>query len=343
MSQQTNESKTLNNLFEKVIQIKKIRIPCQKYLGILFILVALVIQIQANNPPPKTSKMAGPHLTLWQVEGIPHEKANFWPCGFEYYFRYQKGLIQNEIIEIKNEGDEDLVLNLPITLAEGSFGPIIIAVQPTQSILAPGEETHFIVRHNAGPNYVHALAQIEIASNEVGQENCLLTFEVGQVVVEPPVNDQCDNAIFIDGDEQYCGTTIGADADLPNGGATCGTGSDAEGNGVWYSFQGTGELVHFIFPASAGWDPEINIYTGSCGNYTCVAGDDDSGGGLTAEVEFLTVIDQPYFIYVHSAFVNSGDNEFCFTAEGLVSLPPVDIPTLSQWFIIILIYILFTY
>ncbi len=68
----------------------------------------------------------------------------------------------------------------------------------------------------------------------------------------------------------------------------------------------------------------------------CVAGDDDSGGGLTAEVEFLTVIDQPYFIYVHSAFVNSGDNEFCFTAEGLVSLPPVDIPTLSQWFIIIL-------
>ncbi len=173
MSQQTNESKTLNNLFEKVIQIKKIRIPCQKYLGILFILVALVIQIQANNPPPKTSKMAGPHLTLWQVEGIPHEKANFWPCGFEYYFRYQKGLIQNEIIEIKNEGDEDLVLNLPITLAEGSFGPIIIAVQPTQSILAPGEETHFIVRHNAGPNYVHALAQIEIASNEVGQENCI--------------------------------------------------------------------------------------------------------------------------------------------------------------------------
>ncbi len=140
-----------------------------------------------------------------------------------------------------------------------------------------------------------------------------------------PVNDLCANATpIVANGGNICGTTIGAGADLPNGGADCdGPDSDAEGQGVWYTFTGDGQAWDFFFPASGGWDPEVNVYSGTCASLTCVVGDDDSGGGLSAAFTVNTVAGVTYYVYVHPASSSGGTSDFCFTAD--IQAPPCTI------------------
>lgn len=141
-------------------------------------------------------------------------------------------------------------------------------------------------------------------------------FQINCAAISPPANDHCEDAITLPAaTATYCGTTIGADADTPNGGANCGTSADADGSGVWYTFQGDGQAWDFFFPQiGEDWDPEVNVYSGSCGNYTCVTGDDDSGGGLSAQFTVNTVSGTTYFVYVHPACGEEGCgvSDFCF-------------------------------
>jgi hypothetical protein len=117
-----------------------------------------------------------------------------------------------------------------------------------------------------------------------------------------PANDLCTNATpIVTNGGNICGTTIGAGADNPNGAATCGTGADAEGDGVWYTFTGDGQTWDFLFPAATGWDPEVNVYSGTCFALVCEGGDDDSGPGFDAQFSIPTVSGTNYYVYVHSA------------------------------------------
>ncbi len=152
-------------------------------------------------------------------------------------------------------------------------------------------------------------------------------FEINCNIV--PANDLCVNAITIPAvTGNICGTTLGANPDIPNSGATCGTSADGFGAGVWYTFQGNGQDWSFFFPQQgSSWDPEVNVYSGSCGSLTCVTGDDDSGGGLNAQFTVSnTMAGTTYYVYVHPADdFGNGTSDFCFTVT--TTLPPC--PTFS--------------
>ena len=131
----------------------------------------------------KTS-FTGPHMTLWRVDSAhlsddSHGSAVLWPCDSEYYFHYNKNINEDIIIEIKNSGDATLTFALPLTLDPGSFGPVSIVEQPDVASLAPGEETHFIVRHSGGATYIHSEVGISIKSNDGANPTCMIKFEVG--------------------------------------------------------------------------------------------------------------------------------------------------------------------
>ncbi len=150
----------------------------------------------------------------------------------------------------------------------------------------------------------------------------LATFVDGSTnpcVVTPPVgpaNDLCANATpIVTNGGNICGTTINAGADNPNGGLTCGTDADAEGDGVWYTFTGDGQTWNFLFPEASGWDPEVNVYSGSCGTLVCEGGDNDSGPGFDAQFSIPTVLGTTYYVYVHSA-LSAETSDFCFTANS---------------------------
>ncbi|WP_249041337.1 HYR domain-containing protein, partial [Aequorivita antarctica] len=113
-----------------------------------------------------------------------------------------------------------------------------------------------------------------------------------------PPNDLCANAITIAGDGTISGTTVFATID--SGNPFCGTSISSPG--VWYKFTDssiTGSAVTLSLCGGAAFDTKISVYTGSCGAFTCVTGNDDFCG-LQSQVIFNTDGSSTYYVLVHS-------------------------------------------
>jgi hypothetical protein len=109
-----------------------------------------------------------------------------------------------------------------------------------------------------------------------------------------PSNDLCAGAITLGcGDSEAALTCDASNTDAPGG---C-TGGGAPGAGVWFRFVGNGEIVT-VSTAGSAFDTQLNVYEGSCGSLTCVAGDDDGGPGTTSEVVFCALSGNTYYIYL---------------------------------------------
>jgi gliding motility-associated-like protein len=109
----------------------------------------------------------------------------------------------------------------------------------------------------------------------------------------PATNNLCADAIPIECGTSQSQTTVGATtAGAPT--FTCGTGPGS--GGLWYSYIGTGDVVTMSLCGSA-YDTKIQVFTGSCGTFTCVAGNDDSCGAQS-EVQFISTLGTTYYVYV---------------------------------------------
>ncbi|MBX2928523.1 MAG: hypothetical protein KF852_11855, partial [Saprospiraceae bacterium] len=111
-----------------------------------------------------------------------------------------------------------------------------------------------------------------------------------------PANDLCANATSL-----TCGATITGDiGGATDTGAPAGcTGGGTPQGGIWFTFVGTGQLTT-VSTAGSNFNTQLNIYTGTCGALSCVAGDDDSGPGTTSEVVFCAASGVTYYIYLDS-------------------------------------------
>src|SRR5690606_17919575 len=103
----------------------------------------------------------------------------------------------------------------------------------------------------------------------------------------------------------------------------CGTGSGAPG--VWYTLtdtSGVGSSVTLSLCGS-GYDTRMQVFTGACGAFTCVAGNDDSCG-LQSQVSFVSDGSSTYRILVYGYSSNTG--AFTLTTTGFPVAPaPGDI------------------
>lgn len=124
-----------------------------------------------------------------------------------------------------------------------------------------------------------------------------------------PANDLCSNAQALSCGDVVAGTNVGAtEQTIPtyNGGTA--------GNGVWYTFTGTGGDVTLSTCDDATFDTEINVLTTSdCSTFTNVAGNDDGTGctGFTSEITFTTAVGETYYVYV-SEYSSGGGDEGTF-------------------------------
>jgi hypothetical protein len=150
--------------------------------------------------------------------------------------------------------------------------------------------------------------------------------------VVPPINDLCANAIAISCGQTVTGTTVGATA-TGDPTATCTT--TITTGGVFYSIVGTGGniTVSTCSPVST-FDTKLYVFTGSCGAYTCVAGNDDNnactGNTLTSQVTFPSVLGTTYLVFVSGFQTASGPFGLSATCAAvppaLTSLSPVTGP-----------------
>jgi hypothetical protein len=104
-------------------------------------------------------------------------------------------------------------------------------------------------------------------------------------------NDQCSGAIPINCGGTVNGNTSGAASDSSS--PFCNT---TPGNGIWYSLIGNGAQVTLSL-CNSSYDTKINVYAGSCGALSCIAGNDDQCG-LQSEAVFVANTGVTYYILV---------------------------------------------
>lgn len=102
------------------------------------------------------------------------------------------------------------------------------------------------------------------------------------------------------------GTTTGStvDAEYSNCGAG---GSNTTERGVWYTYAGDDNQVTITTCATTAlttYDTRLTVYEGSCGAFTCVAGNDDMspacpGASFRSSVTFNAFSGTTYYVFVH--------------------------------------------
>lgn len=130
-----------------------------------------------------------------------------------------------------------------------------------------------------------------------------------------PANDACSGA-FAASAFPYTYTQSDAMSATNNAGfiTSC---ADAMNDGTWFKFTGDGGqfTVKITMPAGSTYDPQMDIYSGACGSFTCVKAMDNGGGGAAETYTFTTTAGTEYFINVgaYEETVDMPENVFTIT------------------------------
>ncbi len=136
----------------------------------------------------------------------------------------------------------------------------------------------------------------------------------------PPANDACADATPVY-TLPYSITQDASDATNNDGPISdCAGGMN---DGVWYTFtvSTAGEITVSADPT--GWDPELAVYSGSCGAFTCVDSADDGLGGDPETVTFTATAGTQYWVNIGDFSASSDGSEGPFdlnitTSDGAV-------------------------
>ncbi len=150
----------------------------------------------------------------------------------------------------------------------------------------------------------------------------------------PPANDACAGAMaVVAGAATASGSTASATNvegltacsgnTSPCATAAGGTGFMDFGAGVWFVYTSPSAEEFTVDTDGSSFDTEIQVFTGTCGALTCVAGDDDSGVTGSNSLVCITsaatrgVAAVDYYIYVDGHGTNTGDFILNITAAPL--------------------------
>lgn len=135
--------------------------------------------------------------------------------------------------------------------------------------------------------------------------------------------ETCQTALPIDCGGFVTGSTDGVANDNATSGAiACGAGFGVGTGGQhWYVFTPTENSTVTASMCSAGtdYDSKLHIYSGSCGDLACTAGDDDAciDPGLASTVTFEALCGNTYYIRVGGFGADEGNYELSFTCAAL--------------------------
>lgn len=142
-------------------------------------------------------------------------------------------------------------------------------------------------------------------------------FTLSLECLPPPENDLCENAIqiysgdFIFGDNTFA-SSVGApliDCEIID------IHDNTLGNGIWYFFEGTGDMIQLSTCNYTNFDTKIDVFTGNCNNLSCLAGNDEGGCFNASKVNFFSEIGMVYYIYVSGYVPGLAFGEFELTVE----------------------------
>jgi hypothetical protein len=135
----------------------------------------------------------------------------------------------------------------------------------------------------------------------------------------PPSNDSCETAQNIS-TNPFSEYMNAQNATNNNGSVlTCGNGMN---DGVWYSFTPTAPgTITLSLTNVSSWDPEMAVYTGNCGAFTCIGFADSHGEGEGESMTINVVAGTKYFINVgHYNQNNFSEGSFYMNLSGNATL-----------------------
>jgi hypothetical protein len=150
----------------------------------------------------------------------------------------------------------------------------------------------------------------------------------------PIANDLCSNAIAITCGQTVSGTTLGVTA-TGDPTATCTTSINA--GGIFYSIVGTGgNITVSTCSAVTDFDTKLFVFSGTCGSYVCVDGNDDASTNVVCSaVTFSSQFGVNYLIFVSGYQSETGNFALSATCAAtpapavITSLSPASGPALS--------------
>ena len=138
---------------------------------------------------------------------------------------------------------------------------------------------------------------------------------------EAPLFAGCGEAPFIECGEPASGYTLASPQPVPDCIAPQGLNTAP---GRWYRFEGDGSLVTLTTCSpDTDFNTQIGVFSGSCDNLVCEAGNDDedcSVNGLLSTVQFIAEPGKEFLIYV----TGYGDEYGSYSLEASCEPPPPD-------------------
>ncbi|MCA1807565.1 MAG: hypothetical protein LC687_06940, partial [Actinobacteria bacterium] len=174
---------------------------------------------------------------------------------------------------------------------------------------------------------------VNFTASAVGFDGCTVVGSVSfNCPPATPPNDLCGEAISV-----VCGETVsGNSLNATNTGnpaiGFCGTAPGA--SGVWYVFEGDGNIITATTcNIGTDFDTKLNVYSGSCDEFACIGGNDDSSGencqigsnNRKSTVEFQSEAGVTYYILVSGFTSATGNIELSISCEA----PPACVPASS--------------
>lgn len=117
--------------------------------------------------------------------------------------------------------------------------------------------------------------------------------------VVAPANDACSGALMAS-TFPYNFTQSDAAGTSNNGGFITACSSDAMNDGTWFTFVGDGSTfnINVTMPTGSTFDPQVGVYTGSCGSLTCSGTVDAGGDGGAETISVTSVSGTTYYVNV---------------------------------------------
>ena len=132
-------------------------------------------------------------------------------------------------------------------------------------------------------------------------------------------NDVCIGAETVTCGSTISATTVGSSNDQMPDQCGAATGTQTAG-GIWYVLSGNNQEVTVTV---ANFDSRISVYTGTCGNLSCITGNDDDNVsepfGLGSTVTFNSIAGNDYYIMVHGFGSSTGAFDMTVTCNPLCS------------------------
>lgn len=153
--------------------------------------------------------------------------------------------------------------------------------------------------------YVRVYSYYDTGSNQ-SFDICVGTFP------PPPANDDCFGALSATAFPYTYVQNDGAGA--TNNGGSITACSNEMNDGTWFSFVGDGGTfdITVTMPAGSDFDPQIGVYSGTCGALSCEDTVDDGGQGDSETITIQTLSGNTYYVNV-GHYSSSDEPEDAFT------------------------------